>query len=119
MDKLEKCAMRFEMRFSGSQNHCFAFESASSFRHESASSCVSTWSDGSWTYLTTEPRMKQFFTETMCGKRSGSDTVMSVSFMLRYWSTECSVPQMLRSFLSSMTTSLPTSDLKKEKKSII
>lgn len=37
---------------------------AASFRAASCRSCVSTSSPGSWTYLTTDPRMKQFFTES-------------------------------------------------------
>lgn len=35
-------------------------------------------------------------TYNICGYFSVSLTLMSVNFMLRYWSTECSVPQMLR-----------------------
>uniref|UniRef100_A0A2M4C952 Putative secreted protein n=1 Tax=Anopheles marajoara TaxID=58244 RepID=A0A2M4C952_9DIPT len=85
-----------------------------SFLAASCSNCVSTSSPGSCTYRTTEPRMKQFFTDSICGYFSGSVTLISVSFMLRYWSTECSVPQILRSFFSSTTTSFPTRDLKKE-----
>ena len=65
-------------------------------------------------YLTTDPLMKQFLTESMCGYFSGSVTETSVSLMLRYWSTECRVPQMERSFFSSTTTSFPTRDLKNE-----
>ena len=65
-------------------------------------------------YLTTDPLMKQFLTESMCGYFSGSVTETSVSLMLRYWSTEWRVPQMERSFFSSTTTSLPTRDLKNE-----
>lgn len=54
-------------------------------------------------YRTTEPRMKQFLTLSMCGYFSGSVTLMSVSLMLRYWSTLCKVPVMLqvRSFNKS------------------
>lgn len=66
-----------------------------SFLVASCSSCVSTSSPGSWTYRTTEPRMKQFFTDNMCGYLSGSVTLISVSLMFRYWSTECRVPQIL------------------------
>ena len=65
-------------------------------------------------HLTTDPLMKQFLTESMCGYFSGSVTETSVSLMLRYWSTEWRVPQMERSFFSSTTTSLPTRDLKNE-----
>ena len=36
-------------------------------------------------YLTTDPLMKQFLTESICGYLSGSVTLMSVSLMLRYW----------------------------------
>jgi hypothetical protein len=46
---------------------------------------------------------------TSCGKRSFSTTSVFVSLMLMYWSTECSVPRMARSFLSSTTTTLPCS----------
>ena len=34
--------------------------------------------------LTTDPLMKQFLTESMCGYLSGSVTLMSVSLMFRY-----------------------------------
>lgn len=47
-------------------------------------------------YRTTDPRMKQFLTLSMCGYLSGSVTLMSVSLMLRYWSTLCNVPVMLK-----------------------
>merc|ERR1719208_215331 len=87
---------------------------AASFLVASCINWVSTSSPGSWTYLTTLPLMKQFLTLSMWGYLSGSVTLMSVSLMLRYWSTECRVPQMERSFLSSTTTSLPTRDLKNE-----
>lgn len=132
--------------------HCWIHlvGAVASFLAASCKSCVSTSSPGSWTYLTTDPLMKQFFTDnwkknyftkdrniywkiTMWGYFSVSVTLISVSFMLRYWSTECRVPQMLkiryiiynglfwkyhisylRSFLSSTTTSFPTKDLKNE-----
>ena len=85
-----------------------------SFLEASWRSCVSISSAGSWTYLkecqmtielqkiqsrshlTTEPRMKQFLTLSMCGYRSGSVTLISVSLMFRYWSTLCNVPVMLQ-----------------------
>lgn len=51
---------------------------------------------------------------TMCGYFSGSVTLISVSLIFKYWSTECRVPHILKSFFSSTTTSLPTNDLKKE-----
>lgn len=66
-----------------------------SLRAASCNNCVSTSSPGNWTYRTTDPRMKQFFTESMCGYLSGSVTLISVSLILRYWSTECRVPHML------------------------
>lgn len=87
---------------------------AASLRAASCSSWVSHSSAGSWTYRTTDPRIKQFFTDNIWGYLSGSVTVMSVNFMFRNWSTECRVPQILRSFFNSTTTSFPTSDLKKE-----
>lgn len=37
---------------------------AASFRAASCSNCVSTSSPGNWTYLTTDPLMKQFLTES-------------------------------------------------------
>lgn len=40
-------------------------------------------------------------TYSICGYFSVSFTLMSVSLMFRYWSTECSVPQMLK--ISSQT----------------
>lgn len=43
-------------------DHCFCC--IASFRAASCSSCVSTSSAGSWTYRTTDPRMKQFFTDS-------------------------------------------------------
>lgn len=54
-----------------------------------------------WMYRTTEPRMKQFTMDSMWGYLSGLATLMLFSLMLRYWSTECSVPVMARSFFSS------------------
>nr|ACN31118.1 unknown [Zea mays] len=73
---------------------------------------TSTPSCGSSTYRTTEPRMKQFRTDSMWGYLSWSTTRVFSSLMLRYWSTEWSVPRIARSFLSSTVTSFPTSSLK-------
>lgn len=85
-----------------------------------------------------------FNTYSMCGYFSVSFTLISVSLMFRYWSTECNVPHILKreptklhsmlnqctilcinvgiwkknaylkSFLSSTITSFPTNDLKNE-----
>lgn len=41
-------------------------------------------------------KVRLFFKLTMCGYLSGSVTLISVSLMLRYWSTECKVPQILK-----------------------
>nr|ACN36055.1 unknown [Zea mays] len=73
---------------------------------------MSTPSCGSSTYRTTEPLMKQFRTESMWGYLSWSTTRVFSSLMLRYWSTEWSVPRIAKSFLSSTVTSFPTSSLK-------
>lgn len=59
---------------------------------------------GSCTYLTTEPRMKQFRTELMCGYRSSSTTFVFINLMFRYWSTETRTPEIAMSFLSSTVT---------------
>lgn len=48
-----------------------------SFLAASCSSCVSTSSPGSWTYRTTEPRMKQFFTDLELLKINNWDHVSS------------------------------------------
>jgi len=48
----------------------------------------------------------------MCGYLASLTTFTLFSFTFRYWSTECSVPVMARSFFSSTVTSLPTSVLK-------
>ena len=46
---------------------------------------------------------------TICGYLSGSVTLMSVILMLRNWSTECSVPQMLNCNKSSfLFSNIPT-----------
>lgn len=85
-----------------------------SFLAASCNNCVSTSSAGNCTYRTTDPLIKQFFTDSMWGYLSGSVTLISVSFMLRNWSTECNVPHILKSFFNSTTTSFPTKDLKNE-----
>ena len=64
-------------------------------------------------YLTTEPRIKQFFIDRNCGYLSGSGTLILSNFTLRNWSTEVSVPWIMRLFLSSTVISFPTRVLKK------
>lgn len=64
---------------------------------------------------TEESKFKTDTIDTMCGYFSWSTTLVFSSFMLRYWSTECSVPLIARSFFSSTVTSLPTNSLKYEK----
>jgi len=63
---------------------------------------VSTSEAGSCTYLMTEPRMKQFFTDCMCGNCATSSTLMFSNFTFKYWSTECSVPRIDRSAKSNV-----------------
>jgi len=46
-----------------------------------------------------------------CGYLLLSTTVTLVSFTFKYWSTECNVPIKTKSFLTSTTTSFPTSIL--------
>ena len=58
-------------------------------------------SDGSWTYLTTDPRIKQLRADLRCGYCSSSTTLVSFSFMLRYWSTDTRTPETARLFFSS------------------
>lgn len=60
------------------------------FTFESSSSAISSF------HTFPHPLMKQFLTDSMWGNRSWSVTEISSSFMFRYWSTECSVPQMLQ-----------------------
>lgn len=50
------------MRNTHKEHHCFCC--IASFLAASCSSWVSTSSAGSWTYRTTDPRMKQFFTDS-------------------------------------------------------
>jgi hypothetical protein len=50
----------------------------------------------------TEPRMKQFFTDCMCGNCATSSTLMFSNFTFKYWSTECSVPRIDRSAKSNV-----------------
>jgi len=76
---------------------------------------TSTPSGGSSTYRTTDPLIKQFFTDNICGYLSCSTTLVFSNLMLRYWSTECRVPLMAKSFFNSTVTSFPTSSLKYEK----
>jgi len=112
--KLNNCYNKFHILYKVDSLYGLCLFWADSLRAASWSNCVSHSSAGSWMYRTTEPRMKQFLIDSMWGYLSGSVTLMSVSLILRNWSTECSVPQILKSFLSSTTTSLPTNDLKNE-----
>jgi hypothetical protein len=57
--------------------------------------------------------MNTFLTALRWGYRSSSCTEMSSSLMLRYWSTDFSVPVTLMSFLSSTVTDWSISVLKK------
>ena len=78
-------------------NHFFAF----SLLVASSSSPLSTSAAGRCTYRTTLPRINTFLTELRCGYFPSSMTVISSSLMLRYWSTDLSVPRIEISFLSS------------------
>lgn len=53
----------------------------------------------------------------MWGYFSSSTTLVFSSFILRYWSTECSFPVIARSFFNSTVTCFPTNSLKYEKNS--
>ena len=55
------------------KNHLPPFCCAASRRVASCSSSVSTSDAGSWTYLITDPRMKQFFTDCCAGNRHRSE----------------------------------------------
>lgn len=80
---------------------------------------TSTPSGGSSTYRTTDPLIKQFFTDSICGYLSCSTTLVFSNLMLRYWSTECRVPLMAKSFFNSTVTSFPTNSLKYEKNNML
>ncbi len=82
----------------------------------SSNNCLSTDSTGSWTYRTTDPRMKILLTDNKWGKREGSRTSIFVNLIFKYWSTEWRIPLMARSFFNSTMTNLPIKLLKKEKK---
>lgn len=51
---------------------------------------------------------------TMCGYFCSLTTCTLLSLIFKYWSTECNIPVMARSFFSSTVTSLPTKVLKYE-----
>lgn len=57
-----------------------------------------------WIYLTTLPLTKQFFTDNMWGYFCVFATLIFVSLMFKYWSTEWRIPVMDISFFSSIVT---------------
>lgn len=61
--KVNQCSSKVHQKpkEQNKRNHCFCC--MASLRAASCSSCVSTSSAGSCTYRTTDPRMKQFFTD--------------------------------------------------------
>eukprot|EP00929_Paragymnodinium_shiwhaense_P109999 TRINITY_DN76662_c0_g1_i1.p1 TRINITY_DN76662_c0_g1~~TRINITY_DN76662_c0_g1_i1.p1 ORF type:complete len:108 (+),score=11.14 TRINITY_DN76662_c0_g1_i1:107-430(+) len=67
----------------GVKNHHLPEICLASRRQPSCSNSVSTSCDGRWTYLTTEPRMKQFLTESKWGYLSGSLTLTFANLRFR------------------------------------
>lgn len=94
-------------------HRALSFAICASLLDASSNKPRSTSLAGKWTYLTTLPRMKIFFTLLRCGYFSSSRTTMSSSLIFKYWSTDFRVPRMEMSFFNSTVTVALVSVLKK------